>query len=104
MRLSSLASLSKELSSLLASELLSWTTVRSPSSWFRASVVSLICALQNMNIHPFSDEGSAALKFISLDKPSGLVKLVPELLHQLHEHSDSRGGGVARVDDALGLC
>lgn len=45
-RLSSLASLSRALSSLLASELLSWTIVRSPSRWFRVSVASLICALE----------------------------------------------------------
>lgn len=45
-RLSSLVSLSRALSSLLASELLSWTIVRSPSRWFRVSVASLICALE----------------------------------------------------------
>lgn len=45
-RFNSLASLSRALSSLPASELLSWTMVRSPSRRFRLSVVSPICALQ----------------------------------------------------------
>lgn len=67
-RLSSLASLSRALNSLLASELLSWTIVRSPSRWFRASVVSLICALQNRNINRFLDEISAALTSFHLLK------------------------------------
>lgn len=46
-RFSSLASLSRALSSLLASELPSWTMVKSPSRRFKVSVVSPICALQD---------------------------------------------------------
>lgn len=148
-RLSSLASLSRVLSSLLASELLSWTRVRSPSRWLRVSVVSLICALQNINTNHYFGEISAALNsfhvinvimwFRDLNVKAGFFiqtshmsklhtdnlwerraggtnktistisqigsasALVPEVFNELHETSDSRGGGVARVDNALSL-
>lgn len=71
-RLSSLTSLSRVLSSLLASELLSWTIVRSPSRWFRVSVASLICALEcekeeiSDNINNYFDEMSIAFNRIWL--------------------------------------